>query len=452
MVGSSQWEPLAKYSPEAAKKENVEWFGVTVPEFLKLYQAKYGKEEPSYHSAGGYAAGLILQKAIESAGSIDTEKVKAAMDKEDMYTFYGRIKFNTGQTPRPPGRPRNDLHSVAEGEGWQAGQRSPSGRRPPPPRIGLPLSGPLAFNLFRPAIIRPGNGRVHLGEEFIVFSHISASVIDGLLIGFVYGIAAMGLSLIWGVMRVINLAHGATMALGMFCIYLLFTHAGVNPYLGLLLLVVMALIFGVIVYIVSLARVIQAGYLYTLLGTFAVNMIIIGIGTTVFSTSPQNVDFSLGSIDLGPIILQGTRLFAAAASLVMTGALYLFLYFTRPGKAIRAVSDNRAAAELMGIPSSKILALTFGLGTMLAAVAGGLTATFFPFTILSGSTYQLKSFVICVLGGLGNPLGALFGGLILGGLEGIVPIFMPVSWVPVVEFGLFVLVLVVRPTGIMGAK
>jgi len=285
-----------------------------------------------------------------------------------------------------------------------------------------------------------------------VFAQISASVIDGLLIGFVYGIAAMGLSLIWGVMRVINLAHGATMALGMFCIYYLFSDVGVNPYLGLLLVVVLALIFGFIIYMASLHRVIQAGYLYTLLATFAVNMIVIGIGTMVFSTSPRNVDFSLGSIDLGPIILQGTRLLAAAASIVITAALYLFLYFTRPGKAIRAVSDNRAAAELMGIPSSQILALSFGLGTMLAAVAGGLTSTFFPFTILSGSTYQLKSFVICVLGGLGHPLGALFGGLILGGLEGIVPIFMPVSWVPVVEFGLFVLVLVVRPTGLMGAK
>ena len=285
-----------------------------------------------------------------------------------------------------------------------------------------------------------------------MFTQISASVIDGLLIGFVYGIAAMGLSLIWGVMRVINLAHGATMALGMFCIYYLFTDVGVNPYLGLLLVVVLALIFGFIVYMASLHRVIQAGYLYTLLATFAVNMIVIGIGTMVFSTSPRNVDFSLGSIEVGPIILQGTRLLAAAASIVITAALYLFLYFTRPGKSIRAVSDNRAAAELMGIPSSQVLALSFGLGTMLAAVAGGLTSTFFPFTILSGSTYQLKSFVICVLGGLGHPLGALFGGLILGGLEGIVPIFMPVSWVPVVEFGLFVLVLVVRPTGLMGAK
>jgi branched-subunit amino acid ABC-type transport system permease component len=285
----------------------------------------------------------------------------------------------------------------------------------------------------------------------MVFAQVSASVIDGLLIGFVYGIAAMGLSLIWGVMRVINLGHGATMALGMFCVYFLFS-LGVNPYLGMLLVVVLSLIFGYLIYVVTLQRVIQAGYLSTLLVTFAVNMIIIGVGTTVFTTSPRNVDFSLGSIDVGPIILQGTRLLAALASVVMTGALYLFLYFTRPGKAIRAVSNNRDAAELMGIPSAQVLALSFGLGTMLAAVAGGLTSTFFPFTILSGSTYQLKSFVICVLGGLGHPLGALFGGLILGGLEGIVPIFMPVSWVPVVEFGLFVLVLVVRPTGLMGAK
>jgi branched-subunit amino acid ABC-type transport system permease component len=137
---------------------------------------------------------------------------------------------------------------------------------------------------------------------------------------------------------------------------------------------------------------------------------------------------------------------------LITAALYLFLYFTRPGKAIRAVSNNRAAAELMGIPSNQVLALSFGLGTMLAAVAGALTSTFFPFTILSGATYQLKSFVICVLGGLGNPLGALLGGLFLGGLEGVIPTFMPVSWVPVVEFGLFVLVLVVKPTGLLGAK
>jgi branched-chain amino acid transport system substrate-binding protein len=106
----------------------------------------------------------------------------------------------------------------------------------------------------------------------------------------------------------------------------------------------------------------------------------------------------------------------------------------------------------MGIPSARVLAFSFGLGTMLAAIAGGLVATFLPFTILSGSSYELKSFVIGVLGGLGNPLGALFGGLILGLLEGIIPRFMETTWVPVLEFVLFVLILLVRPTGLLGAK
>ncbi len=101
VVGSSQWEPVAKYSPEAAKAEGVEWYGPTVEGFVKEYKAKYGNEEPSYHSAGGYAAGLILQKAMEKSGSTETDKVKAALDAEDMYTFYGRIKFNT--TPKSHG-------------------------------------------------------------------------------------------------------------------------------------------------------------------------------------------------------------------------------------------------------------------------------------------------------------------------------------------------------------
>ncbi|MGQ9920431.1 MAG: branched-chain amino acid ABC transporter permease [Desulfobacca sp.] len=279
-----------------------------------------------------------------------------------------------------------------------------------------------------------------------------SSLIDGILIGFVYGVAAVGLTLIWGVMSVINLSHGPVMALGMFGTYLLFTNLGVNPYVALIGVAVFGLVLGLVIYTVAVHRVISAPHLSSLLATFAVNMIIIGIGTAVFSTSPHNVDYSLGSVSLGPIILPATRLLAAVAAILFTVLLYLFLYFTRPGKAIRAVANNRMAAELMGIPSAQVLALSFGIGTALACVAGGLIATFFPFTILSGGPYELKSFVICVLGGLGNPLGALLGGLLLGGLEGLIPTVMPVSWVPVLEFGLFILVLLVKPSGLLGAK
>jgi len=283
-------------------------------------------------------------------------------------------------------------------------------------------------------------------------SLLLTSLPDGILLGFVYGVAAMGLSLIWGVMNVINLSHGALIALGMFGTFILFIQNGINPYIGLFVIAAMGLLLGILIYIVVVNRVIDAPHLSSLLATFSVDMIIIGIGTAYFTTSPYNVDFNMGSFQLGSTVILGTRLIAGVFAILFGGGLYLFLFKTRPGKFVRAVTNNRAAAELMGVPSTRILALSFGLGAMLAAVSGALIATFFPFNILSGGSYQLKSFVICVLGGLGNPIGALVGGLILGVLEGIIPAYLNSSWVPVIEFGLFVLIILVRPSGLFGAK
>jgi len=285
-----------------------------------------------------------------------------------------------------------------------------------------------------------------------MFDILLPSLVDGLLLGFVYGLAAMGLSLIWGVMNVINLAHGPIIALGMFGIYLAFNLLGMNPYLALILVALAGLLLGVLVYYVAVQRVLNAPHLSTLLATFSINMILIGVGTAIFSVSPYNVDFSLGAMDIGPVRILWTRLAAALAALLVTGLLYAFLFRTRQGKNIRAVANNRVAAELMGIPSSRVLALSFGIGTMLAATAGGLIATFFPFTILAGGGYELRSFVIVVLGGLGNPLGALVGGLLLGMLEGVIPVFMQTSWVPVIEFALFVFIIIIRPSGLLGSR
>lgn len=279
-----------------------------------------------------------------------------------------------------------------------------------------------------------------------------ASLSDGLLIGFVYGLAAMGLTLIWGVMRVINLGHGAIMALGMFGVFLASTGLGLNPYVALPLVALAGLLFGLLMYGGAVHRILGGPYLSTLLATFAVNMMLIGIGTAVFTTTPRNVDVSLGRLQLGPVTILGTRLVAALISVATAFGLYAFLYRTAPGKAIRAVANNRAAAELMGISSAATLALSFGIGTMLAAGSGGLIATFFPFTILAGGSYQLKSFVIGVLGGLGNPTGALLGGLVLGLLEGLIAVFLPPTWVPVFEFALFVVILLVRPSGLLGER
>ena len=278
------------------------------------------------------------------------------------------------------------------------------------------------------------------------------SAIDGLLIGVIYGLAAMGLTLIFGVMDVINLAHGPLIALGMFGVYLLFTLMGLNPFVAVIIVAAIGLLLGVLIYFIAVNRVIDAPPLSSLLSTFSVNMIIIGIGTAMLSTSSYNVDYSLGTVNLGFFKAPGARIAASLVALLTTALLYLFLYRTRPGKYIRAVANNRISAELMGIPSTRILALAFGIGVMLATVAGGLIATILPINILAGGSYELKSFVIVVLGGLGNPLGALLGGLILGLIEGLVPVFMKTTWVPVIEYVLFVLILLVRPQGILGAK
>src|SRR5271165_4269709 len=281
-------------------------------------------------------------------------------------------------------------------------------------------------------------------------SGILASMIDGLLIGSVYGLAAMGLSLIWGVMDVINLTHGAVIALGMFGMFILFTAFPVNAYILLLPVIAAGLLLGLVIYWSAVHWVIGRSQLSSLLSTFAVNMMIIGIGTAIWSTSPYNVNFTLRGITVGAYTFDGNHLAAAAAAVIIGLALELFLYRTRPGKAIRAVADNREAAELMGISSTMVLALAFAIGIALAAASGALVSTLFPFTILSGAGYQMKSFVVTVLAGLGKPFGALVAGVLLGLLEGAVTPFIAVSWIPMIEFGLFVVVLVAFPRGIFG--
>jgi len=289
-------------------------------------------------------------------------------------------------------------------------------------------------------------------------SGILASMIDGLLVGAVYGLAAMGLSLIWGVMDVINLTHGSVIVLGMFGMYLLFAALAINAYVLLLPTMVAGLLLGIVVYWMAVHWVVGRSILMSLLSTFAVNMMVIGIGTAIWSTSPYNVNFSLPGITpkmapfRGAYTFTGNHIAAAIAAVVIALALQWFLYHTRTGKAIRAVADNREAAELMGISTTAVLTIAFGIGIALATTSGALVSTMFPFTILSGSVYQLKSFVVTILAGLGKPFGALVAGVLLGLLEGVVTPFIAVSWIPLIEFGLFVIVLVAFPQGIFGKR
>src|ERR1051326_5306133 len=257
---------------------------------------------------------------------------------------------------------------------------------------------------------------------------LAASLVDGVLVGAVYGLAAMGITFIWGVMDVVNLTHGAMIVAGMFGVYLLIAATGVPAYAALAPILVAGFLAGVALYWIAIHRMIGRPPLMSLLSTFSVNLVLIGLGTALWGTVLFNVQVSLPGFRIGRYTFPGTHIMAAVLTAVIAAALYLFLYRTRAGKAVRAVAANREAAELVGIPTTRILALSCGLGVALAAVSGALIATMFPFTVLSGDAYQLKSFVVTVLGGLGNPTGALVAGIALGLLEGVLTPFIPVSW------------------------
>jgi branched-subunit amino acid ABC-type transport system permease component len=266
---------------------------------------------------------------------------------------------------------------------------------------------------------------------------IIASIIDGVLVGLVYGLSAMGLTLIWGVMDVINLTHGTMIVGGMFALYFLATGLGVPPYLALLPVLAGGFLAGVALYWLAVHRMVGRPPLMSLLSTFAVNLVLIGIGTGVWGTALFNVAVSLPGVSLGRYTFPGAHILAAVLAAVIAASLYLFLHRTRLGKAVRAVANNREAAELVGIPTTRVLAVTVGCGVALAGVSGLLIGTLFPFT---------------VLGGFGNPVGALLGGVALGLLEGAVTPFVPVSWTLVIEFALFVLVLIAFPGGIFASR
>jgi branched-chain amino acid transport system permease protein len=281
---------------------------------------------------------------------------------------------------------------------------------------------------------------------------IIASIIDGVLVGLVYGLAAMGLTLIWGVMDVINLTHGTMIVAGMMALYLISGALGVSPYFTLPPILIGGFFVGVALYWIAVHRMMGRPPLMSLLSTFSVNLILVGLSTAVWGTALFNVEVSLPGLNIDRYTFPGPHMLAAALAAVIASLLYVFLHYTRLGKALRAVANNREAAELVGIPTTRILAIAVGCGVALAGVSGMLIGTLFPFTILSGDGYQLKSFVVTVLGGFGNPVGALMGGIALGLLEGAVTPFVPVSWTLVIEFVLFVLMLIAFPGGVFARR
>jgi branched-chain amino acid transport system permease protein len=279
-------------------------------------------------------------------------------------------------------------------------------------------------------------------------------VIAGVLTGLVYGLMALGLSVIFGVVRVVNFAHGEMMTVAMYAATALFAAFKLDPFLSVLPVAAVFFLLG---------YVLQAGIInpfitrpehsqFMLLVALAI--ILVNALLILFGPDARNVqvDYQLESYELGKLLIDKARVFAAGLALLAAAALFGFFRFTLTGKAIRACADNYLGARVVGLNVKHLYALTFGLGSACVAVAGCALVLLVDVTPGLGPYYTLLAFVIVIVGGLGSMGGALLGGVLIGVSEAVAGLFIAPSAKSMFSFGLLILVLLLRPQGLLGKK
>ncbi len=277
-------------------------------------------------------------------------------------------------------------------------------------------------------------------------------VISGLLAGALYSMVALGLALIFGVMRVINIAHGTILMLGAYTTFWWFHFLGINPYLSLLLSMPLMFLLGALLQRTLVRRVVDAPELSSLLLTFGISIALVNVIQYFFSSDVRSVEFLTGSFLVGPLALSKSRLVSFAFAVGLTLSAFWFLQKTKLGKAIRATSQSREVAMVCGINVERIHLYAFGMASALAAAGGSLVAVIVAIQPEMGQVYTFKSFLVIVLGGAGNYPGALLGGMLLGLVEQLSSLFLTTQVSEAVAYVLLVLVLLLRPTGLLGGR
>jgi len=278
-------------------------------------------------------------------------------------------------------------------------------------------------------------------------------IVSGLLLGGVYGLVACGLSLIFGVLRIINFAHGAVMMLAMYTTYWLFALCGIDPYLSILITAPLFFIVGMLIQRTVIEPNRFAAEHNQLLLTLGLALFLENLALVLWQGDFRTVrpTYAGASFMVGEALVEVPRLAACGAAIVLAVVLFAFLRTTDVGKAIRAVSEEPEGAMLMGIDIGRIRAVAFGIGSACVAVAGALVTPFFYVAPDVGESFNLMAFVVVVLGGMGNFVGALFGGFIVGLAESLGATLLPGSLKQLIVFALFVLVLLLRPAGLFGS-
>ncbi len=278
------------------------------------------------------------------------------------------------------------------------------------------------------------------------------ALVDGLLEGGLLALVAVGFTLVWGVLNEINLAHGALVVLAAYLTWELSASAGLNPLLAGLTAIAVVAALGYALQRGLLNLVARAPVLLPLLVTFGAGLLLRDAMVAAFSSDDRTLvtAYSLSAFRVGGVYLPVLRLWSLVLAVTLTTGVALGLRHTRHGMAIRAVGMDRDAARLVGIPVRHVYALTFAAGAALAGAAGAMVAAVGTFSPVSTDVYTLESFVIAVVGGIGNTSGALAGGLALGVLEALAGQYLPGELVSAIAFAVLLLALVLRPQGIVG--
>ena len=283
---------------------------------------------------------------------------------------------------------------------------------------------------------------------------IVQALFTGLLNGGVYALVSVGLTLVFGVMRIINFAHGSLMMLGMYVTYWLFVLLGLDPYLSIIVSASALFVLGLAIEHVLVSPVLEAPEHDQLLLTLGVSLVLENLALFLWKPDPRTVTVPYLAVApmVGGIMISSPRLIAFLVSIVLTAVLYLFLRRTDLGKAIRALSQDREGALTVGLDIRRIYALAFGIGCACVGAAGSLVVPFYAVEPYVGGVFVITAFVVVVLGGMGNFAGALVAALIVGVAESVAAVFIPAAMKQLVIYSIFVVVLLFRPEGLFGMR
>ena len=282
---------------------------------------------------------------------------------------------------------------------------------------------------------------------------VSQSVVNGFLLGGIYALAALGLSLVFGIMDIVNLAHGHLLMVGGYVAILVFAATGITPLVGMFIAIGVLFVIGVVVHKVLLQHVVGEGIEQPIIVLFGLALVLQNLGRVVFGSDTRTADIGIpgDGFQLGSAFVSFPRSVTFAVSLLLIVGTWAFLQYTRTGQAIRATAQNREAARHVGIDTDRIYVITLGIGTALAGAAGALLSMLFPFNPFVGWSYLLKAFAVVVLGGVGSVIGTFAGGLILGVSENLGALFLGGGYRDVVGLLIFLTVLLLKPEGLFGS-